>query len=294
MFLLTAYLIPCLFSFICDFVTRIITAPARRPFLSFSSLTRHSISVISLDSDFRSLLDSSVARHLLCIYSLIVHNLLLLTAIFIQSLSPFSGDNVSSILTAFARLPYLRLPLFSRHLISVTPFICRHLVARFHLDLFFSQSFQYLCSFMVHTLFLHPAYIIPFLFSSICDHVARHPIISSHVLSPATLRSSVPATWFLTMALSTKIAPVFIKIIDLGPKFNQMRDHELKSISAKLNDLLGSTTFSEIMRMGDLIVHPLSVSDQKKLLSMQLIGDRQVSCKIPTSFAVSQGVITGV
>ena len=96
------------------------------------------------------------------------------------------------------------------------------------------------------------------------------------------------------MSLSTKIAPVFIKTMDSGPNFNQKRDHELKSISAKLNDLLGSPTSSEIMRMGDLLVHPLSVSDQKKLLSMQLIGDRHVACKIPSSFAVSKEVITGV
>ena len=226
LFLLTAYFIPSLFSFLCDLVARILTAPARRPFLSFSSLTRHSIPVISLDSGFRSPLDSSVARHFLCIYSFIVHNLLLPTAIFIQSLSLFSCANVSSTLTALARQPYLRLPLVTRHLISITPLICRHLVARSHLDLSFSQSLQYLCSFIVHTLFLHPAYIIPFLPSSICVYVARHPIISFLVLSPATLRSSVPVTWFLIMALSTNIAPVFIKIMDFGPKFNQMRDHE--------------------------------------------------------------------
>ena len=72
-----------------------------------------------------------------------------------------------------------------------------------------------------------------------------------------------------------------------------MGDQELRKFSEYINNVIGSPTVSHIMRMGDLAVQ-LNFIDSQKLLSLNSIGGRAISCKLPLSASLSQGFIYDV
>jgi hypothetical protein len=95
--------------------------------------------------------------------------------------------------------------------------------------------------------------------------------------------------------LETRFTPVIIKFNDGGHSFKDVPTSSRKSIQEEIVKTVGNPRDAIVLRGGDLSVTPIDLDQQKKLLSLDSIVNRPVSCSLPNSSANNKnGVIFGV